>query len=117
MVDFSETMWYKFNEFEEYNSYTTQNGKYTISLRNCSEAGLSGSIRLNVYLVHNDNGSIEYIWKKRLDYYDDFTPYIKFAELNNEVIVKFHKIFNQRIRNQINQKESIYEQIIKIDEL
>ena len=61
MVDFSETMWYKFNEFEEYNSYTTQNGKYTISLRNCSEAGLSGSIRLNVYLVHNDNGSIEYI--------------------------------------------------------
>lgn len=29
--------------------------------------------------------------KKRLDYYDDFTPYIKFAELNNEVIVKFHK--------------------------
>ena len=91
MVDFSETMWYKFNEFEEYNSYTTQNGKYTISLRNCSEAGLSGSIRLNVYLVHNDNGSIEYIWKKRLDYYDDFTPYIKFAELNNEVIVKFHK--------------------------
>lgn len=45
----------------------------------------------NVYLVHNDNGSIEYIWKKRLDYYDDFTPYIKFAELNNEVIVKFYK--------------------------
>ena len=71
--------------------FSTQNGKYTISLRNCSEAGLSGSIRLNVYLVHNDNGSIEYIWKKRLDYYDDFTPYIKFAELNNEVIVKFHK--------------------------
>jgi len=29
--------------------------------------------------------------QKRLDYYDDFTPYIKFAELNNEVIVKFHK--------------------------
>lgn len=80
---------HEFNEFEEYNSYTTRNGKYTISLRNSSEAGLSGAVRLNIYLVHNDNGYIEYIGRKRLDYYDDFTPYVKFTELDDEIIVVF----------------------------
>ena len=79
-----------YNNLEEYNSYTTQNGKYTISLRNNSEAGLSGAMRLSVYLVHNDNGYIEYIGEKRLDYYDDFTPYVKYTESSTEVIITFY---------------------------
>ena len=84
-----------YNNLEEYNSYTTQNGKYTISLRNNSEAGLSGAMRLSVYLVHNDNGYIEYIGEKRLDYYDDFTPYVKYTESSTEVIITFYAKYSE----------------------
>ena len=84
-----------FNNLEEYNSYTTQDGKYTVSLRNNSEAGLSGAMRLNVYLVHNDSGYIEYVGKKRLDYYDDFTPYVKYEESSTEVIITFYAKYSE----------------------
>ena len=84
-----------FNNLEEYNSYTTQNGKYTVSLRNNSEAGLSGAMRLSVYLVHNDSGYIEYVGKKRLDYYDDFTPYVKYEESSTEVIITFYAKYSE----------------------
>ena len=84
-----------FNNLEEYNSYTTQDGKYTVSLRDNSEAGLSGAMRLNVYLVHNDSGYIEYVGKKRLDYYDDFTPYVKYEESSTEVIITFYAKYSE----------------------
>ncbi|MBP3856888.1 MAG: hypothetical protein IK990_14890 [Ruminiclostridium sp.] len=84
-----------YNNLEEYNSYTTQNGKYTVSLRNNSEAGLFGAMRLSVYLVHNDNGHIEYIGEKRLDYYDDFTPYVKYTESSTEVIITFYAKYSE----------------------
>jgi hypothetical protein len=51
-------------------------------------------MRLNVYLVDNVNGDIEYIGKKRLDYYDDFTPYVEFSELDDEIIVAFYSKYS-----------------------
>ena len=84
-----------FDKLEEYNSYTTQNGKYTVSLRNSSEAGMSGAMRLSVYLVYNDSGHIKYKGKKRLDYYDDFTPYVKFSESSTEVIITFYTKYSE----------------------
>ncbi len=67
----------------------------TVSLRNNSEAGLFGAMRLSVYLVHNDNGCIEYIGEKRLDYYDDFTPYVKYTESSTEVIITFYAKYSE----------------------
>ncbi len=81
------------NEFfslTEYKSYTTQNANYTISLRDSSELGLFDAIRLKIYLVNNEDGDIKYISEKRLDYYDDYVPYIDFFEDNAEITVIFH---------------------------
>jgi hypothetical protein len=79
-----------FNELEEYKSYTTQNGKYTVSLRDKSEPGLSDAIRLDVYLVDNDSGYVKCVDEKRLDFYNDFTPYVEFTENGDVVVITFH---------------------------
>ena len=80
----------EFFNFTEYKSYTTQNANYTISLRDSSELGLFGAIRLSIYLVNNENGHVKFISQKRLDYYDDFVPYVDFFEDNAKVTVVFY---------------------------
>lgn len=80
----------EFFNYTEYESYTTQNANYTISLRDSSELGLFGAIRLNIYLVNNENGHIKYISQERMDFYKDFEPYIDFLEDDAKVTVVFH---------------------------
>lgn len=84
-----------FDDYGGYSSYTTENKAYTVSLRDVSEAGLVGAVRLNTYLVNNGSGQVKHIAVKRLDYHEDFTPYVSYEEYSGGVTVVFHSKFSQ----------------------
>lgn len=80
----------KFHDLKVYSQCTTTDKKYTVVLKDNTELGLFGAIRLNIYLVDNQNGEIKFIGKQRMDYYEDFTPHIEYIETANSVIILFH---------------------------
>lgn len=89
---------YRLNHMNSYSlldSYTTNDGKYTVSLRYYESC--TGSLKVNVYLTDNDTGETSYIKQEKTESRETYDTYAHFKEtddgievaLVNRILVKF----------------------------
>lgn len=74
---------FNMNRFEEYASFTSQDGEFTVSLRTVPETALTNGMKISVYLIDNTDERVRSVCETRVDADKDQT--VDFSE-NGDII-------------------------------
>jgi hypothetical protein len=62
---------------QEYSSYTTLDGKYSVMAMDTKQFGSEDSISLKIYLIDNESGEVSYICRKKQSTYGSEITYLE----------------------------------------